>query len=275
MSQAAGEADYTSKACRAAMYEVKRRGVAPPDSCAAPAPPPPIPPHPAPPAPRPAPALPLSSAPLTAVARWNGEDYRKFRPTYPDSLYESVLVFAGQERHHASSSQQRGGLAVDLGCGNGQATSALAPHFDRVIGLDPSEEQLRNADRSQANVEYRLGSCGATGLPPHSVDLLTAASALHWCEWVGGRRRPPCCFACPLRSRTSSLPPCPLCSRNGPLPPRCRFDLPALWREARRILKPGGAFAAWSYSGMTVGSSGDAARQVSVLPGSLHCGRVR
>jgi hypothetical protein len=29
-----------------------------------------------------------------------------------------------------------------------------------------------------------------------------------------------------------------------------RFDIPAAYREARRILKPGGAFAAWTYAGM-------------------------
>ena len=28
---------------------------------------------------------------------------------------------------------------------------------------------------------------------------------------------------------------------------QCRFDLPAFWQEARRILKPLGAVAAWGY----------------------------
>ena len=44
----------------------------------------------------------------------------------------------------------RPGLAVDAGCGNGQLTSLLARHFDRVTGLDPS------------------------------TDLITAAQAAHW-----------------------------------------------------------------------------------------------
>lgn len=103
--------------------------------------------------------------------------YAAFRPRYPPQLYQAILRWAGLE-----DPQQRG-LAVDLGCGSGQATADLAALFGRVVGIDASAEQLAHADRRRANVEYRCGPVEATGLPPQSVDLVTAATSLHW--WVG------------------------------------------------------------------------------------------
>lgn len=48
-------------------------------------------------------------------------------------------------------------LAVDLGCGTGQITRQLTPHFQEVVGFDISEAQLEAA-RSVAgypNLTYR------------------------------------------------------------------------------------------------------------------------
>ena len=39
-------------------------------------------------------------------------------------------------------------MAVDVGCGNGQATLSLADHFDSVLGIDISENQINEARRS-------------------------------------------------------------------------------------------------------------------------------
>jgi ubiquinone/menaquinone biosynthesis C-methylase UbiE len=36
---------------------------------------------------------------------------------------------------------------VDVGCGPGLSTFAFSPHFDRIIGIDPSENMV-NAARS-------------------------------------------------------------------------------------------------------------------------------
>lgn len=48
-------------------------------------------------------------------------------------------------------------LALDIGCGSGQSTIALAPYFKKVIGCDVSETQINCAkkERSADNVEYR------------------------------------------------------------------------------------------------------------------------
>lgn len=70
-------------------------------------------------------------------------------------------------------------LALDCGTGNGQAAVGLAKHFDRVIGTDPSEEQLRRATPHE-RIEYTVERAESCGLPTGSVDLVTAAQALHW-----------------------------------------------------------------------------------------------
>jgi SAM-dependent methyltransferase len=95
-------------------------------------------------------------------------DYARFRPTYPPGLYAWLAAEAGGRR-----------LAVDVGTGNGQAAIALGAHFDRVIGVDPSEAQLGNAPAAP-RVELRRGSAEATGVEAGSADLLTSAQAFHW-----------------------------------------------------------------------------------------------
>jgi SAM-dependent methyltransferase len=95
-------------------------------------------------------------------------DYARFRPTYPPDLFAWL----------ADMSPGRG-LAVDVGTGNGQAAVALAQHFEHVIGLDPSAEQIARA-QAHPGVDYRVAPAEATGLADGSVDLLVAAQAFHW-----------------------------------------------------------------------------------------------
>lgn len=48
-------------------------------------------------------------------------------------------------------------LAVDLGCGTGQNSRLLAPHFQEVVGIDISDGQLEEARAvpGYPNVTYR------------------------------------------------------------------------------------------------------------------------
>lgn len=94
--------------------------------------------------------------------------YAKARPLYPDALFDWL----------AATSPRRG-LAWDAGCGNGQATLALARVFDRVIGTDPSAEQIAQATPAP-NIEYRVEAAEAPSLGERSVDLIVVAQALHW-----------------------------------------------------------------------------------------------
>jgi SAM-dependent methyltransferase len=97
-------------------------------------------------------------------------DYARFRPSYPPQLF-AWLADVSPARH----------LAVDLGTGNGQAAVDLADHFERVLGIEPSAEQLANA-RPHPKVEYRVATAEATGLTAGAADLVMAAQAFHWFE---------------------------------------------------------------------------------------------
>ncbi len=95
-------------------------------------------------------------------------DYRASRPTYPGALFDWLA-------RHAPATD----AAVDLGCGNGQASLGLATRFARVLALDPSAEQIAQAV-PHPRIAYAVAPAEATGLPAASADLVVAAQAFHW-----------------------------------------------------------------------------------------------
>ena len=71
---------------------------------------------------------------------------------------------------------------LDLGCGTGRFTEALADRFNAgVIGIDPSQKMLELARNKQhdARVQYQLGRAEAIPLPSASVDLVFMSMSLH------------------------------------------------------------------------------------------------
>ena len=74
------------------------------------------------------------------------------------------------------------GTILDLGCGTGRFSPALAFHFDaRVIGIDPSRKMLAEARRKATNprVRYALGRAEAIPLADDSVDLVFISMVVH------------------------------------------------------------------------------------------------
>ena len=112
------------------------------------------------------------------------KNYAKFRPSYPIHLYEkivsSVINPTQQQEHPGTTKKSKSSLAIDVGCGTGQATIVLANYFDSVIGIDPSEAQIKNAVQEHQNVKYQIGH--ETNLPAqdNTVSLVTVAQAVHW-----------------------------------------------------------------------------------------------
>lgn len=98
----------------------------------------------------------------------HADEYARRRPHYPSELFEYLAsVVASNE------------LAWDCGTGSGQAAVGLAGYFDHVIATDPSAEQIRNAFR-HPNVTYREATAEDSGIESGTIDLVTAAQALHW-----------------------------------------------------------------------------------------------
>jgi SAM-dependent methyltransferase len=94
--------------------------------------------------------------------------YREARPTYPPQLFAWLAQQAPDRA-----------LAWDCGCGNGQASFALAEHFARVVATDPSANQIAQA-QARANIDYRVEPAEQPSLADASVSLVTVAQALHW-----------------------------------------------------------------------------------------------
>ena len=71
---------------------------------------------------------------------------------------------------------------LDLGCGTGRFSSALAAHFNaRVIGIDPSRKMLAEARRKAEDprVRYGLGRAEAIPLLNHSATLIFISMVFH------------------------------------------------------------------------------------------------
>src|ERR1051325_5508091 len=72
--------------------------------------------------------------------------------------------------------------ALDLGCGTGRFSEALAARFNaEVIGVDPSMKMLQQARRKQLDgrVRYHSGRGEAIPLPDGSVDLVFMSMVFH------------------------------------------------------------------------------------------------
>ena len=105
---------------------------------------------------------------------------------------------------------------LDIGCGTGQATFYLASIVDNVIGMDPSEGQVKEASLQaeklgalKEKLRFVTGGAedlNASGLPAGSVDMITAAQCAHW------------------------------------------FDMPVFYEQAKSIMSPQGTLAMWCYT---------------------------
>lgn len=114
---------------------------------------------------------------MTTYRLFEGKDhafiYHKYRIPPPDEVKNIILQYLDkkvcccwlQKLHavdllHCCPSPQKGRphvLAVDLGCGTGQLSRVLAPHFKEVVGIDVSESQLEQARvvPGYPNITYR------------------------------------------------------------------------------------------------------------------------
>jgi ubiquinone/menaquinone biosynthesis C-methylase UbiE len=131
-------------------------------------------------------------------------EYARRRPDYPRRLFAYLAGLAPARRR-----------AWDCATGSGQAALGLARHFAEVVATDASERQIACA-RPHRRVRYRVAAAEESGIEPESVDLVTAAQAVHW------------------------------------------FGQERFWREARRVLVPGGVIAIWCYDLLRVGQEVDA-----------------
>src|SRR5688572_13100325 len=98
----------------------------------------------------------------------SARSYAKFRPTYPKALFEWIAAETPGRRR-----------AWDCATGTGQAAHGLAEHFDLIVATDASRAQLAQAVR-HPRVRYVRCLAETSGLASKSMDLISAAQAVHW-----------------------------------------------------------------------------------------------
>ncbi|KAF6026210.1 hypothetical protein EB796_015479 [Bugula neritina] len=101
----------------------------------------------------------------------------------PQKVFDIILEYTRQQAIRCKSGNFP--LAVDVGCGPGlMSTSFLAPHFDKVLGIDISEAQIAeaNANKEYDNIEYKVAQAENIPVEDNSVTLVQVATALHWLD---------------------------------------------------------------------------------------------
>jgi len=112
----------------------------------------------------------------------HAESYAKYRPQSAPEVAELAMAYLKQGKQESKDTFD---FLVDIGCGNGQSTSMFAPYFSKILGIDPSENQIKyaQANNSDSKITYQVGAAEDIPVPDHSVDLIAAGEAIHWVEF--------------------------------------------------------------------------------------------
>ena len=107
------------------------------------------------------------------------------------SVYDSARLAAGyafdrpplHERILRSAPLPRqADRALDVGCGAGLSTAALAPLAREVIGLEPTPALLAHRQTVAPHAEFVIGQAELLPFPAGSFDLVTAAGSLNYTD---------------------------------------------------------------------------------------------
>ncbi|GAP82733.2 putative methyltransferase domain-containing protein [Rosellinia necatrix] len=112
---------------------------------------------------------------------FSAQAYAAFRPSYPASLFRTVLGF------HKLPLTGSETTLLDIGCGHGLIARALSPHFQRVLAVDPSAGMVEQARRMTGDGKITFHQGRAEELSalarPASVDMAVAGQAAHWFDY--------------------------------------------------------------------------------------------
>jgi SAM-dependent methyltransferase len=124
------------------------------------------------------------------------------RAMHPEALTQAGLIFGQSARPSGRNVHQRlcafeklhpfpGGLATDLGCGQGGYTVELAKRFERVIGVDILPTNVEQAGAGTLdNVVFRCGSLEDLPLDSETLDaafLIEGSGSRHCSRKVAFR----------------------------------------------------------------------------------------
>jgi SAM-dependent methyltransferase len=99
-------------------------------------------------------------------------DYDRYRPRYPDELFDDLLSLVDGPAARA----------VEIGAGTGIATVALVERGMRVLAIEPSASMAEIlAEKLQDQVEIVVGRF-EDWVPDRTVDVVAACNAWHWVD---------------------------------------------------------------------------------------------
>lgn len=106
--------------------------------------------------------------------RGTAADYDRFRVPYPPALIDDLVARAGLSGT---------GRLLDLACGPGRVTFALAEHFGEVVAIDQEEESIAYAkaradERGASHVTWLAGRAEDLDVEG-SFELVTVGDAFH------------------------------------------------------------------------------------------------
>lgn len=96
--------------------------------------------------------------------------YHHGRPFHHPRALDRIFGVVGEERVSR---------ALDVACGTGLSTLALASRAELAIGVDAIEAMIRPA-RSAPNAVYTVAEAERLPFTSHTFDVLTVASGVHW-----------------------------------------------------------------------------------------------
>jgi SAM-dependent methyltransferase len=103
------------------------------------------------------------------------EAYERFRPGYPDELFDLVLTYAGRPLR----------TALEIGAGTGKATRLFAGHGVTVTATEPDAAMLAELRKHVPATVTTAQAAFEELRPADRYDLVYAAAALHWTDPVG------------------------------------------------------------------------------------------
>ncbi|MFD7581952.1 class I SAM-dependent methyltransferase [Kitasatospora sp. NPDC059817] len=98
------------------------------------------------------------------------EAYERFRPGYPDELFDTVAAYAGRPVR----------TALEIGAGTGKATRLFAGRGVDVTATEPDAAMLAELRRTAPPNVRTVRAAFEDLRPGGTYDLVYAAAALHW-----------------------------------------------------------------------------------------------
>jgi SAM-dependent methyltransferase len=112
---------------------------------------------------------------LRATFDEDAERYHRCRPGYPAQLFDDL----------AAAGVSPGARVLEIGCGTGQATAALAERGYQVLAVELGPAMAALARRQLSHfpaVEVVTGAFEEWPLPTEPFDMVFSATAFHWVD---------------------------------------------------------------------------------------------